>query len=91
MMQIFGDFGLSCLAADGVKDKSGTERYMAPELLSGGEVSEASDQYSLGVTLRELAERVGSPSSDLAAICAMAAAPKKPQKRWRRGSRTTRR
>ena len=69
-----GDFGLSCLAAGGVKDKSGTERYMAPEVLDGGEVSEASDQYSLGVTLRELAERVGSPSSDFAAICAKATA-----------------
>ena len=69
-----GDFGLSCLAADGVNDKSGTERYMAPEVLDGGEVSEASDQYSLGITLRELAEGVGSPSSDFTAICAKAAA-----------------
>ena len=69
-----GDFGLSCLADGGVKDRSGTERYMAPEVLGGGEVSEASDQYSLGVTLRELAERFGSPSSDLAAICAKATA-----------------
>ena len=56
-----GDFGLSCLAAKGVKDKSGTERYMAPEVRNGGEVSETSDQYSLGITLRELAEGVGSP------------------------------
>ena len=69
-----GDFGLSCLAAEGVKDKSGTERYMAPEVLDGGKVSEASDQYSLGVTLRELANRVGSPSSDFAAICDKSAA-----------------
>ena len=69
-----GDFGLSCLAAEGVKDKSGTERYMAPEALGGGKVSEASDQYSLGVTLRELADRVGSPSSDFAAICGKSAA-----------------
>ena len=69
-----GDFGLSCLAAEGVKDKSGTERYIAPEALGGGKVSEASDQYSLGVTLRELADRVGSPSSDFAAICGKSAA-----------------
>lgn len=69
-----GDFGLSCLAAEGVKDKSGTERYMAPEVLDGGKVSEASDQYSLGMTLRELADRVGSPSSDFAAICNKSAA-----------------
>ena len=68
-----GDFGLSCLATEGIKDKSGTERYMAPEALNGGKVSEASDQYSLGVTLRELAERVGPPSSDFAAICDKAA------------------
>ena len=84
-----GDFGLSCLAAEGVKDKSGTERYMAPEVLDGGEVSEASDQYSLGVTLRELeglrlsrhnddegvvaTHGVGTPS-DFAAICAKATA-----------------
>ena len=69
-----GDFGLSCLAACGVQDKSGTERYMAPEVLSGGKVSEASDQYSLGVTLRGIAERIGSPSSDFAAIYDKAAA-----------------
>ena len=49
-----GDFGLACLAADSVNDKSGTERYMAPEVLGGGEATEASDLYSLGVTLREL-------------------------------------
>ena len=69
-----GDFGLSCLASEGVRDKSGTKRYMAPEVLNGGEVSEASDQYSFGVTLRELAEHVGSPSPDFAAICAKATA-----------------
>jgi len=71
-----GDFGLSCLAADGLKDKSGTERYMAPEVLNGGEASEASDQYSLGVTLRELVGRVvpNAPQSDFAAICDKATA-----------------
>ena len=51
-----GDFGLACLAAESEKDKSGTKRYMAPEVLDGGKVSEASDQYSLGVTLRELVD-----------------------------------
>ena len=69
-----GDFGLSCLAANGVKDKSGTERYMVPEASGGSEFSEASDQYSRGVTLHELAERIGSPSSDFAAICDKATA-----------------
>ena len=71
-----GDFGLACLAAESVTDKSGTKRYMAPEVLNGGEVSEASDQYSLGVTLRELAGRgvhdAPRPPSDFAAICAKA-------------------
>ena len=56
-----GDFGLACLAAECVRDKSGTERYMAPEVLNGGEVAESSDQYSLGVTLRELAARIAPP------------------------------
>ena len=55
-----GDFGLACLAAERITDKSGTKRYMAPEVLDGGEVSAASDQYALGVTLRELAGR-GDP------------------------------
>ena len=70
-----GDFGLSCLATEGIKDKSGTERYMAPEVLNGGKVSEASDQYSLGITLRELVGRVvpNAPPSDFAAICDKAA------------------
>ena len=54
-----GDFGLACLAAESEKDKSGTKRYMAPEVLDGGKVAEASDQYSLGVTLRALAARCG--------------------------------
>ena len=67
-----GDFGLACLATEGVRDKSGTKRYMAPEVLNGGEATEASDQYSLGVTLRELGgSRV---PSDFAAICAKATA-----------------
>jgi hypothetical protein len=69
-----GDFGLSCLAAEGSRDQSGTKRYMAPEVLNGGEATESSDQYSLGVTLHELAERIGSPSPDFAAICVKATA-----------------
>ena len=71
-----GDFGLACLSSESVKDRSGTKRYMAPEVLNGGEVTEASDQYSLGVTLRELAGRVvpdSPPAPDFAAICDKAA------------------
>ena len=67
-----GDFGLACLAAEGVRDKSGTKRYMAPEVLNGGEATESSDQYSLGVTLRELGGSHVPP--DFAAICAKATA-----------------
>jgi len=67
-----GDFGLACLAAESVTDKSGTKRYMAPEVLNGGEATEASDLYSLGVTLRELASAQKPVSPDFAAICAKA-------------------
>ena len=69
-----GDFGLACLAADGANDKSGTKRYMAPEVLNGGEATEASDLYSLGVTLRELARPQKTVPLDFAAICAKATA-----------------
>ena len=69
-----GDFGLACLAAESVKDKSGTKRYMAPEVLDNGLVTEASDQYSLGATLRELANAQTTVPSDFAAICDKAAA-----------------
>ena len=81
-----GDFGLACLAAERITDKSGTKRYMAPEVLGGGEVSAAGDQYALGVTLRELAGRVAplvrrslgaggdAPHPDFTAILSKAAA-----------------
>ena len=69
-----GDFGLACLAAESVTDKSGTKRYMAPEVLNGGEATEASDLYSLGVTLRELASAQKPVQPDFAAICDKAAA-----------------
>ena len=70
-----GDFGLACLASSNMADGSGTRRYMAPELLLGAEATEKSDLFSLGVTLRELAERVKDASPDFAAICAKAANP----------------
>ena len=69
-----GDFGLACLAAESVTNKSGTKRYMAPEVLNGGEATEASDLYSLGVTLRELASAQKPVPPDFAAICDKAAA-----------------
>ena len=84
-----GDFGLAAVAASATIAYGGTRRYMAPELLGGPQssaavASESSDQYALGVTLQELAERVvpnapggglrTSRPPDFAAICAKAAA-----------------
>jgi hypothetical protein len=74
-----GDFGLANSTGDG-----GTRRYMAPELLNGGQATESSDQYALGVTLQELVGRVvpnapggglrTSRPTDFEAICAKATA-----------------
>ena len=52
------DFGIAALlqGADHVNSSGGTHRYMAPEMQNGrGIASPASDQYALGVTLKELA------------------------------------
>ena len=71
-----GDFGIACLAgAAASRDGSGTGRYMAPEQ-AVGEATELSDQYSLGVTIRALAESClpasERPDADFAAILAKA-------------------
>ena len=53
------DFGIAALlqGADYVNSSGGTRRYMAPEMQNGrGIASPASDQYALGVTLKELAD-----------------------------------
>ena len=53
------DFGIAALlqGEDSVASVGGTRRYMAPEMEDGrGIASPASDQYALGVTLRELAD-----------------------------------
>lgn len=62
-----GDFGLANYTGAG-----GTRRYMAPEIQGGGKATESTDQYALGVTLRELSP--GGGGGDFAAICAKAAA-----------------
>ena len=49
-----GDFGLACMSGE-VADSAGTAKYLAPELRAGKAASFASDQYSLGATLLELA------------------------------------
>ena len=53
------DFGIAALlqGADYVNSSGGTRRYMAPEMQNGrGIASPASDQYALGVTLKELSD-----------------------------------
>ena len=53
-----GDFGLAVLADERPRDRSGTVKYMAPEQRTDGTASAKSDQYSLGVTMLELAASI---------------------------------
>jgi serine/threonine-protein kinase len=61
------DFGLACLTEQlpGIEVRQGTPCYMAPEQLSGKEVSVSSDIYSLGLLLYEMftGKRVFQPNS----------------------------
>ena len=49
------DFGLAAIAdqVEGAEVRNGTPAYMAPEQLAGREVTERSDIYALGLTVRE--------------------------------------
>lgn len=49
-----GDFGLSFLTGGCDINDGGTHPYLSPECLKGASLSEKSDQYALGVVLREL-------------------------------------
>lgn len=49
------DFGLSHEAGSHTAQAGGTPHYMAPEILTGGEPSRASDVYAIGVVLYRLA------------------------------------
>jgi len=54
------DFGLSALSRKGMKDKDaapGTPLWMAPEVLSGGDISEKIDIYAFGIVLWEILAR----------------------------------
>ena len=70
-----GDFSLARASSEMDANRSGTARFMAPELSERGEASERSDLYALGVTLIVLLRRAGiSAAPDLSAVLARATA-----------------
>ena len=52
---ILGDFGAGRFSGDSLVGVAGTPLYLAPEVIDGGEATEQSDIYSLGVVLFHLA------------------------------------
>lgn len=69
------DFGLAAAfggSASPGYSAGGTKRYLAPEVQSGGAATPASDQFALGITLRELCP--GEPGRELGAVIAKATA-----------------
>jgi tetratricopeptide (TPR) repeat protein len=76
------DFGIAKLLADESNANETTyltPRYASPEQIAGANVSTATDIYSLGVLLKELAP--SEPPKDLAAILGMALRPE-PERRY---------
>lgn len=70
-----GDFSLARASDETEPNRSGTARFMAPEISDRGEASERSDQYALGVTLIDLLHRANLPiAPDLSAVLAKATA-----------------
>lgn len=80
-----GDFGLSCLigAQSPGQHSGGTRKYMAPEQRLHGQSTTLGDQYSLGVTLLELAAKQPNlpTNPDFSAILAKATA-EEPSRRY---------
>jgi tetratricopeptide (TPR) repeat protein len=75
------DFGLAHERASDDMPSAGTPGYMAPEVLAGGPATEASDQFSFGVTLFEALYGVrpyGGKTRDELAVAASTAADAKP-------------
>ena len=68
-----GDFGLACLEAAQVRDRSGTRKYMAPEQKADGTTSAKSDQHAFGAMMLELAAPLRR-DADFAAILGKATA-----------------
>ena len=60
------DFGLAHLADQGTEIRSGTPAYMAPEQLTGQDVTVRSDIYALGLVLYELF--TGKPAFEAATL-----------------------
>ncbi|MCB1213370.1 MAG: protein kinase [Chlamydiia bacterium] len=54
---VLGDFGLTYPRNQSVCKKVGTTCYIAPEILTSSEYSDAADVYSLGITLAEVVFR----------------------------------
>lgn len=53
-----GDFGIAAVSGKTERVLAGTEKYLAPEIAENGSYSFRSDQYALGITLKEVLNRL---------------------------------